>query len=151
MWQWVSVTKCYFTILCLCLNILNCVTKIMCLQFNYLQHVWNVFCLVFQEFISTVEMLFPYVTLVLTQQTWPPLIPASVTGLSQRVALHLNAASLPKEQEVFESLVGMMDRYDLIVQEDTEESAAATSVLKQLAGQRRGMANTHLYVLSGQS
>lgn len=47
----------------------------------------------------------------------------------------------------------MMDRYDLIVQEDTEESAAATSVLKQLAGQRRGTANTHLYVVnvSGQS
>lgn len=95
-------------------------------------------------------MRFPYVTLVLTQQTWPPLIPASVTGLSQRVALHLNTASLPKE-EGFQSLVGMMDRYDLIVQEDTEESTAATYVLKQLASQRRGAANTHLYVLSSQS
>lgn len=105
----------------------------------------------FQEFISTVEMLFPYVTLVLTPQTWPPLIPASATGLSQRVALHLNTASLPKEKEAFKSLMGMMDRYDLIVQEDTDESAEATSVLKQLAGQRRGMANTHLYVLSGLS
>lgn len=137
------------SILLIFLNILNCVTKRMCLQLNYLQHVWNVFCLVFQEFISTVETLFPYITLVLTQQTWPPLIPASVTGLSQRVALHLNTASLPK-QEVSESLMGMMDRYDLIVQ-DTEESSAATSVSKQLAGQPRGTANTHLYVLSGQS
>ncbi|KAM9349996.1 protein FAM151A [Symphorus nematophorus] len=67
-------------------------------------------------FVSAVETLFPYVTVVLTEQKWPPVLPAAVTGLSQRVALHLNTASLPKEQEALNSLTEMMDRYDLVVE-----------------------------------
>lgn len=97
------------------------------------------------------ERLFPYVTLVLTQQNWPPLIPATVAGLSQRVALHVNTASLPIGQEGLNSLKGMMDRHDLIVEEDTEKSAGAFAVLKGLMAQRTGRANTNLYVMSDRS
>ncbi|XP_054452646.1 protein FAM151A [Anoplopoma fimbria] len=98
-----------------------------------------------KEFVSTVERLFPYVTLVLTE----PLIP--VTGLSQRVALHVGTASLPNGQEALHSLMGMMERYDLIVEEDTISSAGAFSAFKGLLSQRAGRANTKLYVISDQS
>ncbi|XP_032388227.1 protein FAM151A isoform X1 [Etheostoma spectabile] len=97
------------------------------------------------EFVSAVERLFPYVTLVLSEQTWPPRVP--VTGLSQRVALHLNTASLPEGQETRDSLMAMMDRYDLIV-EDTRSRAGAFEVFKGLMSQRAGRANTNLYVIS---
>ncbi|XP_039672863.1 protein FAM151A isoform X2 [Perca fluviatilis] len=100
------------------------------------------------EFVSTVERLFPYVTLVLTEQNWPPRIPA--TGWSQRVALHLNTASLPEGQEARNSLMALMDRYDLIV-EDTTRSAGALEVFKGLVSQRTGRANTNLYVISDRS
>ncbi|XP_029309269.1 protein FAM151A [Cottoperca gobio] len=93
-----------------------------------------------EEFVSTVERLFPYVTLVMTQQNWP--------ALSQRVALHLNSASLQKGQEAL--LMGMMDRYDLIV-EDTLSSAGAFAIFKDLMTRRTGRAKTHLYVLPDQS
>ncbi|XP_059199917.1 protein FAM151A [Centropristis striata] len=102
-----------------------------------------------KEFVSTVERLFPYVTLVLRRQKWPPMIPE--TGLSQRVALHLNTASLPKGQEELNSLVRMMDSYDLIVEEDTHSSAGDSTVLTGLKSQCRGRANTNLYVISDQS
>lgn len=101
---------------------------------------------VFQDFISTVDSTFPYVTLVLSPQAWPPLIPTSVGGLSQRVALHLNAASLPRQQEEVQTLMDMMDRYDVIVQQDTEENA----VVQQLVGWHRGKTSTHLYLLPAQ-
>lgn len=110
----------------------------------------SVLFLVFQDFITTVDSMFPYVTLVLSQQTWPPLIPPSVGGLSQRVALHLNAASLPQEQEEVQSLMDMMDRYDVIVQQDTEGGAADNSALQQLMGRHRGRTSTHLYLLPAQ-
>lgn len=110
----------------------------------------SVLFLVFQDFISTVDSMFPYVTLVLSQQTWPPLIPPSVGGLSQRVALNLNAASLSQEQEEVQSLMDMMDRYDVIVQRDTEGGAADNSVLQQLMGRHRGRTSTHLYLLPAQ-
>lgn len=100
---------------------------------------------------STVERLFPHVTLVLRQQNWPPLISATVTGLSQRLALHLNTASLPKGQEALDSLMGMMDRYDLIVEEDTKSSGGAFAAFKGLLTQRTGRENTNLYVISDQS
>lgn len=102
------------------------------------------------DFISTVDSMFPYVTLVLSQQTWPPQIPTSVGGLSQRVALHLNAASLPQEQGEVQSLMDMMDRYDVIVQQHTEGRAADNAVLQQLMGWRRGKTSTHLYLLPAQ-
>ncbi|XP_018551452.1 protein FAM151A [Lates calcarifer] len=104
-----------------------------------------------KEYVSTVEKLFPYITLVLKEKNWPPQIPATVTGLSQRVALHLNAALLPKGKEELHSLMGMMNRYDLIVEEDTKSSAEVFTVLKGLLSQRRGGANTNLYVISDQS
>ncbi|KAF3698881.1 Protein FAM151A [Channa argus] len=104
-----------------------------------------------EEFVSTVERLFPYVTLVLTERNWPPLIPAVVTGLSQRVALHLNQTSLPRHQEDLHSLTGMMDRYDFVVEETTDSNAEAFTVLKGQMTQRRGRASTHLYIISDQS
>ncbi|KAK2895763.1 protein FAM151A [Channa argus] len=104
-----------------------------------------------EEFVSTVERLFPYVTLVLTERNWPPLIPAVVTGLSQRVALHLNQTSLPRHQEDLHSLTGMMDRYDFVVEENTDSNAEAFTVLKGQMTQRRGRASTHLYIISDQS
>nr|XP_020475251.1 protein FAM151A isoform X2 [Monopterus albus] len=104
-----------------------------------------------KEFVSTVERLFPYVTLVLTEQNWLLQIPAIVTGLSQRVALHLNTMSLPKGQEELHSLMRMTDKYDLIVEEDTKNTAAVSAVLKEEMIQRAGRVNTHLYVISHQS
>ncbi|XP_038574872.1 protein FAM151A isoform X1 [Micropterus salmoides] len=101
-----------------------------------------------KEFVSTVERLFPYVTLVLTEQNWPPLIPATVTGLSQRAALHLNTALLPEGQDALNSLMGMMDRYDLLVEEDTESSAGAFTAFKGLMAQRTGRSTTNLYLIS---
>lgn len=106
--------------------------------------------LVFQEFISTVDSVFPYVTVVLTQQTWPPLIPTSVRSLSQRVALHLKAQSLPQQQEDVQSLMDMMDTYDLIVEQNTEGGAADDLVLQQLMGYHTGKTSTHLYLLPAQ-
>ncbi|KAF0047493.1 hypothetical protein F2P81_001126 [Scophthalmus maximus] len=104
-----------------------------------------------KEYVSTVERLFPYVTLVLTEQNWPPQIPATVAGLSQRVALHLNTASVPSRREELHSLLGMMDRFDLIVEEDTKSRAEALSVLKGRMTKRKGRANTNLYVISDRS
>lgn len=94
--------------------------------------------------------MFPYVTLVLTPQTWPPVIPTAVAGLSQRVALHLGAASLPKVPEEVRDLMEMMDRYDLIVQQDPEGRPEDGSVLQQLVSRHRGRTSTHLYVLTAQ-
>lgn len=102
----------------------------------------------FQEFVSSVERLFPYVTLVLTQQSWPPLIPATVADLSQRVALQLNEASLPKGQKALSSLEGLMDRYDLIVEEHTEANTDAVAFLKGLMAKKTGRSDTSLYVIS---
>lgn len=103
------------------------------------------------EFVSTVERLFPYVTLVMTPQNWPPHVPASVVGLSQRVALHLNTASLPEEEErELHSVTAAMDRYDLIVEEEDESSAEVLEVFKGLMSRRTRRANTNLYVISKQ-
>ena len=106
------------------------------------------FSLFFQEYVSKVQQLFPYITLVLTEQNWPPQIPATVTGLSQRVALHLNTASLPKGKKELHSLLRVMDRYDLLVNVDTKSSAEAFAVLKELMSQHTERANTNLYVIS---
>ncbi|KAM7378747.1 hypothetical protein PAMP_004346 [Pampus punctatissimus] len=100
-------------------------------------------------FVSTVELLFPYVTIVLTEQSWPPLIPETVSGLSQRVALHLKTSALPKGREELHSLMGMMDRYDVIVEDDMRSSAEALSYLKAIMMQRKQRAN--LYVITNQS
>ncbi|XP_073347498.1 protein FAM151A [Pagrus major] len=100
------------------------------------------------EFVSAVERLFPHITLVLTEHNWPPVIPATVTGLSQRVALHLNTASLPEEQEAMNPLMGLMDRYDLLVEEDTRRNAGAFTAFKRLMAERTERTNTNLYVTS---
>nr|XP_046264366.1 protein FAM151A [Scatophagus argus] len=100
-------------------------------------------------FVSAVERLFPYVTLVLTQHTWPPVIPEIATSLSQRVALYLNTASLPKGQGALYSLMGMMDKYDLIVvEENTKISTEEFALFKGLVTQRAGKANTNLYLIN---
>nr|XP_024657427.1 protein FAM151A isoform X1 [Maylandia zebra]XP_024657431.1 protein FAM151A-like isoform X1 [Maylandia zebra]XP_024657704.1 protein FAM151A-like isoform X1 [Maylandia zebra] len=95
-------------------------------------------------FVSTVERLFPYVTVVLAEHRWPPRIPAAV---SQRVALHLNAASLPTGQEQLYALLGMMDKYDFIIEVDTKKGGAAVTVVKELRAQRAGRASRSLYIL----
>lgn len=99
-----------------------------------------------QGFVAAVERLFPYVTLVLSQQTWPPVIPAAVPALSQRVALHLNTASLHKGPDVFSSLMGLMDRYDVIVEEDTNTSRDF-EVYEDFMTQHAQRTNTNLYVI----
>ncbi|XP_047444356.1 protein FAM151A isoform X2 [Mugil cephalus] len=103
------------------------------------------------DFVSTVERLFPYVTLVQTEQNWPPMVPAPLTGLSQRVAVHLNAASLIKGREQLHVLMGLMDKYDFVVETETNSYAEAFTVLEGLMAQRTGRANTNLYVLSNMS
>lgn len=98
-------------------------------------------------FVSTVERLFPYVTVVLAEHKWPPRIPAAV---SQRVALRLNAASLPTGQEQLHALLGMMDKYDFIIEVDTKKGAEAVTVVKELSARRAGRANRSLYILPQQ-
>lgn len=100
---------------------------------------------IIHDFISRVESLFPYVTLVLTEQTWPPLIPVAVTSLSQRVALHLNAAS---SLEGLKELRSLMDRCDVVVEVDTNNRPGTFTVLKELLTQQTGTTNTHLYLIS---
>lgn len=102
-----------------------------------------------QEFAASVERLFPYVTLVLTQHTWPPQVPAAVTALSQRVALHLSVASLPAAQQGLSSLLELMDRCDLVVEEDKKGDAGALA--ETLLRQHKGRADTKLYVVPAQS
>lgn len=106
---------------------------------------------VLQEFVSTVERLFPYITLVLTETNWPPQIPAEVTGLSQRVALRLNPALLRRGRDELHSLNGLMDGYDLIVEGDTESHAEALTEIKGLVSQRAVRTNKNLYVMSDRS
>lgn len=95
-----------------------------------------------QVFVSAVESLFPHVTLVLPKPHWPPQIPATVRAFSQRVALHLNTASLLKQQEAFSSLI---NSYDLIV-ESTKNSAG--TIIKRLMAHHAERADNHLYVIS---
>ncbi|CAJ1087349.1 protein FAM151A isoform X3 [Xyrichtys novacula] len=105
-----------------------------------------------KEFASTVERLFPYVTLVFKELNWPPSAPQTVTGLSlsQRPALHLNTAALPKGQETLSFVVDLMDRYDLIVEDDKINSAGVLADLKQLITQGKRRANTNIYILNNQ-
>ncbi|XP_034038584.1 protein FAM151A [Thalassophryne amazonica] len=106
-----------------------------------------------EEFVSTVERLFPYVTLVLTADVWPPLNPAAFQSLSQRVALHLNADLLLTKREELDSLMGMMARYDLIMEKDRteQETKSHEVILKTLMMTRKKKTNTNLYVISDQS
>lgn len=98
---------------------------------------------VFQVFVSTVERLFPYVTLVLKQQNLP--------AVSQRVALHVNTASLQTGLRAFSltllRLMDMTDRYDLIVEDDTR----ALEGLKEFMSRHTRRAKTHPYLTSDQS
>ncbi|XP_033975055.1 protein FAM151A [Trematomus bernacchii] len=96
-----------------------------------------------QVFVSTVERLFPYVTLVLKQQNLP--------AVSQRVALHVNTASLQTGLRAFSltllRLMDMTDRYDLIVEDDTP----ALEGLKEFMSRHTRRAKTHPYLTSDQS
>ncbi|XP_071760617.2 protein FAM151A [Centroberyx gerrardi] len=106
-----------------------------------------------QEFVSTVERLFPHVTLVLTEQNWPPQTPTTARGSSQRVALRLKAALLPSGGEELRLLMPMMDRYDLVLEEEGGKwmERRGKEVLKALLTQRTGRTDTRLYVISDQS
>lgn len=99
---------------------------------------------------SAVEKWFPYVTLVLGQQTWPPVIPAAVKHLSQRVVLHMKAASLQKTKrmESLCSLTGLLDKYDVLVEEDTVNCKRDFPVYKDIVSQFAGGTNSNLYVIS---
>lgn len=101
----------------------------------------------FQEFVSAVERLFPYVTLVLSQQTWPA-VPTFIKHLSQRVALHIKTAPLQKsmKMETLSSLVGLLDRYDVLVEEDTVKCKMDFSVYKKI--QTHFACSANLYVIS---
>ncbi|KAF7643842.1 hypothetical protein LDENG_00232230, partial [Lucifuga dentata] len=97
-----------------------------------------------QDFVSTVEHLFPHVTLVLQSQS---ALIQSAAGLSQRVALHLNASSLRGEE--LNTLMQAMDRYDLILEEEgLKSSAEALAMFKTLMTQHKSTTNTHMYVIS---
>ncbi|KAM3604975.1 uncharacterized protein V6R79_018928 [Siganus canaliculatus] len=103
-----------------------------------------------KSFLSAVEKLFPYVTLVLTEQNWPPLVPAAAAGLSQRVALHLNASSMPKEkQKTVDALEEVMDACDVVVEADDGDGLFAA--LMELKRNRGETGSTNLYVIPGRS
>ncbi|KAM8839492.1 protein FAM151A [Synchiropus picturatus] len=95
-----------------------------------------------QEFVSVVERTFPYVTLVLEQRSWPPVIPSAMTGLSQRVALHLRSRGLPKRE--LHSLVKMMDSYDVLFEEDPGSRDATVADLKELVTKEGARGNLYL-------
>ncbi|XP_028987574.1 protein FAM151A [Betta splendens] len=98
-----------------------------------------------KEFVSAVERLFPHVTLVLSGGNWPPQLPAVVVGLSQRITLHLNGASVPRRPEELHSLLGGLDSYDIMVEEDKKSNTKAVEVLEGFMSQHGCRANTHLY------
>ncbi|XP_015248606.1 PREDICTED: protein FAM151A [Cyprinodon variegatus] len=98
------------------------------------------------DFVSSLEELFPYVTVVSVEQNWPPLIPAALTGLSQRVAVHLMSASLLKPQEI--PFLEQVDKYDFVVEVDPEDEAQTITILEKLMAQRAGNAKTNLYRIS---
>ncbi|XP_041659556.1 protein FAM151A [Cheilinus undulatus] len=100
-----------------------------------------------KEFVSSVEKLFPYVTLVLQEQTWPPLVPAALTGVSQRVALHLNKGSLPRGWEELIPVMETTDRYDVVVEEDTS-SGGAFKEFKRLTMKSKERSDMKLYTIS---
>lgn len=100
----------------------------------------------FQDFVSTVERLFPHVTLVLPGHHWPPVIPAMVGSLSQRVALHLKATAVLTGPESMDTLMGLMDSFDLLV-EDTETGAGASVAMEGLVSRRAVGAKTNIYVM----
>ena len=101
---------------------------------------------------SAVERLFPYVTLVLGQQTWPPVVPAAVRHLSQRLVLHTKTSSLQKANEKrmdsLQSLVGRLEKYDVLLEEDTVNCKRDFPVYKDIISQFAGSANTNLYLIS---
>ncbi|XP_038160792.1 protein FAM151A [Cyprinodon tularosa] len=98
------------------------------------------------DFVSSLEELFPYVTVVSVEQNWPPLIPAALTGLSQRVAVHLMSASLLKPQEI--PFLEQVDKYDFVVEVDPKHEAQTITILEKLMAQRAGNAKTNLYMIS---
>ncbi|CAN9502972.1 unnamed protein product [Ophioblennius macclurei] len=100
-----------------------------------------------QDFVSAVERLFPYVTLVLVEQTWPSGLPAAVSNLSQRVALHLNTESLLRGEKQLHTLTELLERCDIILEGNVEKSVGDFTVLKGL----RGSDKTNLYVMSEES
>ncbi|XP_032421472.1 protein FAM151A isoform X1 [Xiphophorus hellerii] len=99
------------------------------------------------DFVSTVEELFPYVTVVLAEQNWPPLIPASLTGLSQRLAVHLTAASLLKEPQELPSLKER-NQCDFVVEVDMEDTAETFRIMKKLMAQQGGKSKANLYMMT---
>ncbi|MED6281462.1 hypothetical protein CHARACLAT_021862, partial [Characodon lateralis] len=101
------------------------------------------------DFVSTVEDLFPYVTVVFAEQNWPPRIPAALTGLSQRTAVHLTSASLLKRPQEILSLK-QMDKHDFLVEVDKKDSAETFAILKKLVAQQSENAKTNLYMMTGQ-
>ncbi|KAM4623654.1 protein FAM151A [Polymixia lowei] len=102
-----------------------------------------------QQFVSTVERLFPHVTLVLTEGSWPPQITPGLRGVSQRVAVRLRAELIPRRGEELDTLLRMMDKYDFIV--DDRDGCIAVLVLIERMTQRTGSRNTRLYCMSDQS
>lgn len=96
---------------------------------------------------STVEELFPYVTVVLAEQNWPPLIPASLTGLSQRLAVHLTAVSLLKEPQELPSLKER-NQCDFVVEVDMEDTAETFRIMKKLMAQQGGKSKANLYMMT---
>lgn len=95
---------------------------------------------------SAVERSFPYVTLVLRQQSWPPVIPAAVKHLSQRVVLHTTVASLREAEgtDARSSLMGLLHTHDVLVEEDTDACTTAP-VYDDMVAQSAAM---NLYVIS---
>ncbi|XP_029971899.1 protein FAM151A [Salarias fasciatus] len=104
-----------------------------------------------EDFVSTVERLFPYVTLVLAEQTWPSVVPPAVSGLSQRVALHLDTAAVLGGETQRRSLTQLMDRYHFILEWKEESRAGDLAVLKALRDQHSGRDDAKLYVMSEES
>lgn len=97
---------------------------------------------------AQVEAIFPHVTLVLRQSSWPP--PPPVGGWSLRVALRVDSALLPSNKDVG-GVWSSMEGRDLVVEEGRSQGGRSREgLLKAFSTQYRESTNGRVYFLTNQ-
>lgn len=93
-----------------------------------------------QDFVSMVDQVFPYCTIVLNE-----LLPAQrlSSRVSQRVSVHLSSSALSRAEELH--TLTQMDTVDLIL-----ETEQRSSVFNTVIGQLRGSRRNNVYVITKQ-
>lgn len=91
-----------------------------------------------QDFVSTVDQVFPHCTIVLNEAL--PALSLS-TGVSQRLAVHVSSASQSSREDLQTALTEM-DTFDIILE---------TESFKTLVEHKRDGTRNNVYVMSKQS